>query len=177
MNKNFDIAFKMVLTFEGGLVNDPDDPGGISKYGLSQRAYPNLNIAELTIEQAKEIYFTDYWIKGKCHKLPDGIDIYHFDTCVNVGIRRANKFLQLAINKSSKTGYIKVDGIIGPKTLGMLATIPNYKVLTEYACIRNDYYVRLASRKNLRKFLSGWIRRSTKAFGICMAKIFVEQEE
>ena len=168
MNESFNRAFEIVLRFEGGYVYDPDDPGGETKYGISKRQYPHLDIKNLTKEQAKEIYYSDYWLRAKCHLLPYGLDIYHFDTSVNVGIRRANKFLQTAINQASPTGHIVVDGIIGPKTLGMLKQLSPGSVLSEYACIRSDYYVRLAKRKSLQKFLRGWIRRSIKVFAASM---------
>ena len=62
MNEGFDKAFEFTIGVEGGYVNDPSDPGGETKFGVSKKSYPNLDIKNLTITQAKEIYYKDYWI-------------------------------------------------------------------------------------------------------------------
>ena len=54
-------AIAFTLQREGGHVNDPDDPGGETNFGLSKRAYPYLDIAGLTLDQATHIYRRDYW--------------------------------------------------------------------------------------------------------------------
>ena len=74
-----------VLSAEGGLVDDGSDPGGLTKFGISQRAYPNLDIRELTIEGAKALYRKDYWNRFSCDKLPPGIALLVFDAAVNQG--------------------------------------------------------------------------------------------
>ena len=58
----FDRALAAVLDWEGAVTNDAADPGGLTKYGISQRAYPSLDIASLTVEQAAVIYHQDYWL-------------------------------------------------------------------------------------------------------------------
>ena len=67
----FEKAFKYVIYNEGGYVNDPSDLGGETKYGISKRSYPNLDIKHLTLEQARKIYFCDYWLKGKFEQISD----------------------------------------------------------------------------------------------------------
>ncbi|KWT77357.1 glycosyl hydrolase 108 family protein [Candidatus Magnetominusculus xianensis] len=62
-------AVRFVLDAEGGYVNDPDDPGGETKYGISKRAYPSLDIKSLTIEDAKRLYRRDYWGRASCDAL------------------------------------------------------------------------------------------------------------
>jgi len=89
MKENFDKAFEFVLKWEGGYVNNPKDPGGETKYGISKRSYPNLDIKNLTKEQAKSIYYADYWLKAKCNDYAYPRDIIIFDTAVNTGVGTA----------------------------------------------------------------------------------------
>ena len=60
---NFDVAFEKLIGHEGGYVNDARDPGGETKYGISKRAYPDEDIAGLTLERAKQIYRRDCWAR------------------------------------------------------------------------------------------------------------------
>lgn len=60
-----------MINREGVYVNDPYDPGGETKYGICKRSYPNLNIKELTLEEAKKIYHRDFWKRGKFEDVPD----------------------------------------------------------------------------------------------------------
>ena len=82
----FEKAIEFVLSddIEGGYVNDPDDPGGETKFGISKRAYPSLDIKTLSKEAAKHLYFKDYWKAGGCVVLLEPkLAIVHFDACVN----------------------------------------------------------------------------------------------
>lgn len=92
-NKDFDKALKFILKWEGGYSNDPRDPGGETKFGISKRSYPELDISKLTLKQAKEIYYKNYWLKAGCNELPFPFNIVVFDTAVNMGMRRAIEFL------------------------------------------------------------------------------------
>jgi lysozyme family protein len=91
---DFRKALQFVLQWEGGYVIDPDDPGGETKWGISKRAHPDLDIALLTPEIAAEIYAKEYWDALGC----DGIDFPYnvavFDTAVNIGVRRTGKWCQ-----------------------------------------------------------------------------------
>jgi lysozyme family protein len=110
----------MVLHHEGGYVWNPSDPGGETKYGISKRAYPEIDIVSLTKEDAEEIYKRDYWDRIKGDDLPVGIACVVMDYAVNSGISRASKALQ------SACGLADPDGIIGPHTLNIVwATIKN----------------------------------------------------
>ena len=94
MAKNdFEKALKFVLKWEGGYSNDPRDPGGETKYGISKRSYPNEDIKNMTLERAKEIYYQNYWLKTGCDGLPFPFNIIVFDTAVNMGRKRASEFL------------------------------------------------------------------------------------
>lgn len=89
---SFDRAFEIVIGHEGGYVNDPQDPGGETKFGISKRAYPTLDIKSLTIEQAKGLYYEDYWLKAGCdHFVDDVMAMLMFDCAVNQGVERAKK--------------------------------------------------------------------------------------
>lgn len=81
----FDTAFDLVVGLEGGYSNDPVDPGGETKYGISKRAYPHIDIANLTIDQAKQIYRQDYWDRCACDTMSWERAICVFDMSVNQG--------------------------------------------------------------------------------------------
>ena len=110
MKNNFDTAFYMLMKIEGGLVDDKRDKGGLTKYGISQKAFPNLKIVDITLDQAKEIYRKHYWDACQCDDLPPSFDIAVFDSAVNQGPKPAVLMLQKALK-------IKDDGIIGEKTI------------------------------------------------------------
>ena len=155
--KNFNEIIEKVLEHEGGYVNDPKDLGGETKYGITKRFYPNLNIKELTIEQAKEIYRKDYWDKNKVESLPQNLWHIYFDMCVNMGKRTAVKVLQrAAVNKGKN---IEVDGGLGPMTIGALKGVE----LDRVRAFRVKYYVDLITAKpEQEKFYLGWFRRATE---------------
>ena len=159
----FDTAIAFVLKYEGGYVHDPDDPGGETKYGISKRQYPDLDIAGLTEDQAKDIYRLDYWTRNLCNQLPGPVAMAVFDTAVNMGSHRAGILLQEAANNLFKGGdrpLLVVDGDIGPKTVTTVAKsagvgrIPLYLV-HDMMLRRIEHYVNL----NRAKYLKGWINR------------------
>ena len=118
----FGQIFERVIGHEGGYVNDPRDPGGETKFGISKRAYPNEDIANLTLERARELYRRDYWDKIRGEDLPAPIDDYTFDFAVNSGVRAAALALQGA------TGALR-DGEIGPRTLDAVRAKPALGIL------------------------------------------------
>lgn len=94
---SFQSAFDMVIGAEGGYVNDPQDPGGETKFGISKRAYPTLDIASLTLEQAKDIYLRDYWGPAGCAaQMNDAMALLIFDCAVNQGVSRAKRIADTA---------------------------------------------------------------------------------
>jgi len=112
----FDEIIEMVLEHEGGYVNHSSDPGGETIYGISKRAYPDLDIKNLTVAEAKEIYRNDYWNRIKGEELPVGVACVVLDYSVNSGTSRASKALQ------SVCGIANGDGIIGPASLNSVWT-------------------------------------------------------
>lgn len=113
---SFETVVHMVLEHEGGYVNHPSDPGGETKYGISKRAYPDVDIAELTKDDAADLYKRDYWDRIKGDDLPVGVACVVMDYAVNSGISRASKALQ------SVCGIANGDGIIGPASLNAVWT-------------------------------------------------------
>lgn len=93
-SEQYNMAFAFVLRFEGGLSDVAGDAGGLTKYGISQRAYPALDIRSLTVAQAQELYYYDYWLTAGCESLSPATAIQHFDMAVNSGIYRANQILK-----------------------------------------------------------------------------------
>lgn len=88
---NFETAVNLTLEKEGILSDHKDDAGGLTKYGISQAAYPKLDIAALTKEEAVKIYKRDYWDKAMCGEIPYPLDVILFDTAVNHGVDKAVK--------------------------------------------------------------------------------------
>jgi lysozyme family protein len=99
----YDRIFKTIVNVEGGFTKNPKDRGnwtsGVigrgelkgTKYGISAMAYPHLDIKNLTVEQAKDIYYRDYWLKAGCHQLPADAALLLFDMAVNSGVGAALK--------------------------------------------------------------------------------------
>ena len=155
--KSFKEIIKKVLEHEGGYVNDPKDLGGETKYGITKRFYPDIDIKNLTIEQATEIYKKDYWDKNKVESLPQNLWHIYFDMCVNMGKRTAVKVLQRAANNKGRN--IDVDGGLGPATIGALKGVE----LDRVRAFRVKYYVDLiTARPEQEKFFLGWFRRATE---------------
>ncbi|MBC7350415.1 MAG: glycoside hydrolase family 108 protein [Candidatus Aminicenantes bacterium] len=173
----FDEVIKIVLGFEGGYSNDPDDPGGKTNYGITEGTFHAakqegiipymLDITELTPEQAMDIYRIKYWEPIKGDKLPPPLDLIVFDTAVNSGVGTAGKLLQKTLNNLANS-KLKVDGAIGPKTLSALDNAlvgKNNNIMLQLIC--NNYLlyrVKLYSdicdaRPSSRKFLRGWIKQ------------------
>ena len=126
----FDRCFAVVVGTEGGYVNDPNDPGGETKFGVSKRAYPTLNIADLTIDDAKAIYFRDYWSRIRGDELPIELALLVFDAEINSGVPRAARWLQTAVG-------VPADGMIGPRTIAaVLSKHPGWVLAAEYNAIR-----------------------------------------
>lgn len=154
---SFETVVHMVLEHEGGYVNHPSDPGGETKYGISKRAYPDVNIAELTEEDAASIYKRDYWDRIKGDDLPVGIACAVMDYAVNSGISRASKALQ------SVCGISNGDGIIGPATLNAVwVTTKNdgeRSVIDNVTTQRREFIRALSIYETFGK---GWERRITE---------------
>ena len=135
----FEQCFKQLIHHEGGYVNDPKDPGGETKYGISKRSYPDVDIAALTLEQAQAIYLRDYWMRARCDELPPAIAFLVFDCAVNSGIGQAIRFLQRAVGVAD-------DGLIGPMTIAAVSRVDVESLASRF----------LGQRLNVRQIESEW---------------------
>jgi lysozyme family protein len=145
-------AVSIILELEGGLVDDPRDPGGLTKYGISLAAYPKLGrqgILELTLDEARAIYRRDFWDAARCSELPAEMRLAVFDAAINQGVRTAIRTLQKVLG-------VPVDGIIGPKTLSAAAKADCQKLVVDFMAERAGRYAALATFKT---FGLGWMRR------------------
>lgn len=118
---DFDRFVEKVISFEGALSTDRNDPGnwtggdvGLGKFvgtkwGISAAAYPNVDIVNLTQEQAKNIYYHDYWLKSACDHLSSNMALLHFDTAVNMGVRVALELLQESGNDEWEYYGLRLD--------------------------------------------------------------------
>lgn len=150
----FEIAMKILLDkrVEGGYVNDPNDDGGETNFGISKRAFPNVDIKNLTPEKAAQIYLANYWIPCHCDQLPPSVAILVFDSAVNMGVETASKILQESVG-------VPADGIIGKQTISAangLCYNRSYDLLNEYMSIR---IVRYSRMKKWPLYVTGWMRR------------------
>lgn len=144
----FDRAVALILELEGGYSNDPHDLGGETAFGISKRAYPDLNIASLTVDDAKAIYRRDYWERTRCGEMPWGFAVTAFDAAVNQGPWAAASLLQLAVR-------VECDGKIGPKTLAAVNQAGPDE-LHDYLARR---CVRYAQHARFEFYGRGWFRR------------------
>lgn len=146
---NFDDSFAKLIGNEGGYVNNPADPGGQTKYGISKRSYPGEDIQNLTLERAKYLYQRDFWGPAGCDALPDALKFEMFDAAVNMGLRPAVKLLQLACGAFS-------DGVLGPNTLQAVQSMSADKVLVRLQAQRLRYYAGMVTWPSFGK---GWVNR------------------
>lgn len=136
---NFDIAFDRLIKNEGGYTAGIGDPGGETKFGISKRSYPNIDIKNLTKDEAKEIYKRDFWDRGQMYMLDSNLAFQVFDFAVNSGI-------ETAIRKLQKSAGVADDGNIGPITI---AAVKNEKPAILMLLF-------LAERLNFMRKLSNW---------------------
>ena len=148
MLSNFEASIALVLKSEGGYVNSPADPGGETNFGISKRAYPSVDIKNLTVAAASDIYRRDYWNAIHGDELPAGLDYAVLDYAVNSGVSRAVKALQTKLS-------VPADGVMGPVTLAAAQSNVSTIILT-YTAARLDF---LQSLSTWHSFGTGWTNR------------------
>lgn len=154
---HFPYSVEVVLKNEGGYINNPQDPGGETKFGISKKTYPSLDIKTLSQDQAKEIYYQDYWLKNNLDKIDNPeVAAAALDTVVNHG--RGPYLIQQALQKLGKG--ISIDGRIGPDTLSLINSTPPSLFLSALYDTRKAYYNGLIqSNPALNVYLKGWLSR------------------
>ena len=158
----FTAALPFVLRWEGGFVNHPDDPGGATNKGVTQKVYDSWRTAQQLpirhvrgIEHAEvvAIYEQQYWIPSRCDVLRSKLDVVQFDTAVNMGVSRAIRLLQGVL-------LCHVDGDFGSRTEQAAARCDIASTMAAYCDARETYYRRLAEKNpRLQVFLKGWLNR------------------
>lgn len=146
---NFDKAFELLIGHEGAYVFDKRDPGGETKFGISKRAHPAEDIANLTLERAKEIYRANYWGPAGCDAVPDAVRFDLFDAAVNSGVKRSIMLLQLAVGEVD-------DGVLGPRTLQAVNSTPGPRIVARFNGFR---LALMADLPTWPAFGRGWARR------------------
>jgi lysozyme family protein len=157
MKENFDNALAAVLHHEGGFVNHPADPGGMTNLGCTKKVweeYVGHPVDEQTMRNLKPadvapLYKTKYWDKVRGDDLPAGVDYAVFDCAINSGPGRAAKFLQEVVG-------VTADGAIGPGTLKAVAAMPAAEIVVKYNARRLAFLQSLATWPTFGK---GWGRR------------------
>lgn len=163
----FDRAVTITLREEGGarLANHTFDPGGKTKYGISQKSYPKINIELLTEAQAIDIYYRDYWVPlhlGAIHSRYVAAEI--FDTAVNCGVSTSALIAQRAVNMLSFGQVLKEDGDMGPMTIDALNDLSRRYTLPLVVCLnlcQGIRYVEIlkSNPKDFKYFIKGWMKR------------------
>lgn len=158
MKENFAAALAAVLTHEGGRVDDPQDPGGRTAFGVTQRVYdearrdsglPPRDVWKIGQDEVAAIYRSRYWDAVKGDALPAGVDYAVFDFAVNSGVARASRFLQRVVG-------VAEDGKIGPVTLAAVRARDANALVADLCCARQAF---LQALPTFARFGRGWSRR------------------
>ena len=155
----FEKAIEIVLEHEGGFVDHPNDAGGATNWGISSRWNPGVDVANLTREDAIEIYWTTRWDDRGYDRLPERIGVKIFDLAVNMGERNAGLILQRALRAVGIR--VAIDGLIGLETIGAAARACEVALL---AAVRSEaageYRIRLVRDESQAPFAEGWLERA-----------------
>ena len=166
---NFVPCLHEVLHLEGGFSDDPRDPGGPTNFGITRaelaqvRRVPlgDADVTKLTLDEAEEIYHTQYWNATKCDDLAPGVDLMVFHFAVNAGNGTSVRVLQNATNSTQ-------DGIIGPKTLAATGGFDPKRLITTLAQQQMDHYRGLATWQT---YGTGWTNRVNRAQTAALAMV------
>lgn len=149
---DFNSCFERTLGIEGRYVNDPNDPGGETNWGISKRSYPDLNIATLTRDDARRIYERDFWNKINAERLPTSISYQLFDFAINSGCETAIRYFQRALGVAD-------DGHWGPISQAAADKATEPDMIMNLNAERLDYMTRCSAWANDGR---GWVRRVAK---------------
>jgi lysozyme family protein len=160
MSDSFKECLDLVLKSEGGYVNNPADPGGMTNLGVTKRVWEEYTghesdekeMRSLTPEKVAPLYEQKYWRPCYGEVLPRGLDFIVFSMGVNAGPGRAIKLLQSSI------GCVP-DGVIGPKTRGLICDSNTATLIAKFSEARREYY---RSLKTFPVFGKGWLARVDK---------------
>ncbi|QIW88961.1 putative lysozyme family protein [Vibrio phage phiV208] len=154
-------SFERVIGHEGGYTDDPQDRGNWTsgkvgegkllgtKFGISAMSYPGLDIKNITLDQARSIYYEDFWVKNGIDLLPTAMQYQMFDASINHGYRNAAKILQRAVG-------VKDDGIIGKNTMKAVGQYDQLNLVLLFNNERLKFYTDIGTWSQYGK---GWARR------------------
>jgi lysozyme family protein len=165
--ERFDRCLAEVLRLEGGYVDDPRDPGGATKFGVTRavlseacgRAVSAEAVSALTRAEAAEIYRNRYWTPTRSGELPAGLDLVVFDAAVNMGPGTAARLLQAALG-------VAADGVVGPRTLAAALGRPAAETVRTASELRRARYRGLSG---FHAFGRGWLRRADAVEALALA--------
>ena len=153
MSLNFSQIFNRLIFHEGGYVNDPRDPGGETNWGITKRtAQANGyqgSMRAMTREQAYKIYYSAFWLRYQCDKMPEAVAYQFFDAAVNHGLGNASRMLQRAVG-------VVDDGVIGNMTIAAIKKMAISDVIMRLNAERLEFYCKLST---FTTFGKGWVRR------------------
>lgn len=155
---SFEHAVEFVLLWEGGHTKDNRDPGGETNFGISKRAYPDIDIKALTRDAAISIYRQDYWNACRCDELPPPLALLMLNAAVNMGPAAAIRGLQRALR-------VTIDGQLGPQTMAAVKGLQARHLTREFAVA---CAIRYFGTANFDVYGKGWIRRLFAAYDAAM---------
>ena len=157
MQSNWDNSFKLMLKSEGGFVNHPSDPGGMTNLGVTKATWENwvgresdeAEMRGLTPEKVEPMYKKKFWDAVRSDELPVGLDYLMFDFAVNAGAGRAIKTLQTAVG-------VTPDGGFGPMTMAAVQAVDPNDLIERFSQAKEDFYRSLTT---FATFGKGWLNR------------------
>jgi lysozyme family protein len=157
MNSNWKKSFELMLKSEGGFVNHPSDPGGMTNLGVTKATWENwvgrasdeAEMRSLTPEKVEPLYKKKFWDAVRADELPVGLDYLMFDFAVNAGPGRAIKVMQSAAGTTP-------DGALGPITMSAVQAADPVILIIEFSHAKEDFY---RSLNTFATFGKGWLNR------------------
>ena len=157
MKSTFDLAMRLLLRHEGGFVNHPKDPGGMTNLGVTKAVWDahtgksasEADMRALTQKDVQPVYKARFWDAIHGDALPHGVDYCLFDCAVNSGPSRATKLAQYVLHQ-------KVDGSLGKNTLAAIQKADPVEFIEDYSQRRLDF---LKSLPTWETFGKGWGKR------------------
>ena len=161
MTENFDHSLDLVLKSEGGFVNNPKDPGGMTNLGVTASTWANFKgrntnekeMRSLTRDDVAPLYEKKYWDACKCDDLPSCVDYLVFDFAVNSGPGRSVKTLQRALG-------LPEDGAVGPVTIQTIDVMDKTELIARFSDAKKQFYESLPT---FATFGNGWLKRVDEA--------------
>jgi len=157
MLSNWQKSFELMLQSEGGFVNHPSDPGGMTNLGVTKATWENwvgresdeAEMRGLTPEKVEPLYKKKFWDAVRGDELPVGLDYLAFDFAVNAGPGRSIKIMQSAVG-------VTPDGGFGPMTMAAVQAVNPVELIERFSQAKEDFY---RSLNTFSTFGKGWLNR------------------